>query len=129
MREQYANRKPVRVFYQVWNNPLFTVNGEHLISKVINLCGGVNVFNDLTILAPQVAIEAVIAQNPDAIIMGTHEVREDWSVTWRKWKSIKAVENNHLFGIHADLIVRHTPRILLGAREMCEHLARVRADF
>lgn len=128
LRQQYVGRAPVRVFYQVWNNPLFTVNGEHLISKVINLCGGVNVFSDLAILSPQISIESVIAKNPDVIIYGAHETREDWSLAWRKWKYIKAVANNHLFGIHADLIVRHTPRVLQGATQMCEYLDRVRAS-
>jgi iron complex transport system substrate-binding protein len=128
IRRQYTGRSPVRVFYQVWNNPLFTVNDEHLISKVINLCGGVNVFNDLDVLSPQVSIESVMAKNPDVIFYGSHETREDWSLGWRKWKNIKAVANNHLFGIHADLIVRHSPRVLQGARQMCEYLDRVRAD-
>ena len=128
IRQQYSGRKPLRVFYQVWNNPLFTVNDEHLISKVIHLCGGVNVFGDLKILSPQVSIEAVIAQNPDVIFYGSHETREDWAEGWRKWKNIKAVANQHLFGIDADLIVRHTPRVLLGARQMCEDLDQVRAE-
>ena len=128
IRRQYAGRAPVRVFYQVWNNPLFTVNGEHLISKVINLCGGVNVFSDLRVLSPQVSIESVIAKNPDVIFYGSHETREDWALGWRQWKNIKAVANQHLFGIHADLIVRHTPRILQGAKQMCEALDQVRAS-
>ncbi|MDQ1362269.1 MAG: iron complex transport system substrate-binding protein [Pseudomonadota bacterium] len=128
IRRQYTGRTPVRVFYQVWNNPLFTVNGEHLISKVINLCGGVNVFNDLEMLSPQVSIESVMVKNPDVIFYGSHETRDDWSRGWRQWKNIKAVANNHLFGIHADLIVRHSPRVLQGARQMCEHLDRVRVD-
>ena len=128
LRKQYSQRQQVRVFYQVWNHPLFTVNGEQLISKVINLCGGINVFSDLAVLSPQITIESVIAKNPDVIFYGSHETREDWADDWRQWKNIKAVANNHLFGIHADLIVRHTPRILQGAKQMCEHLERVRAD-
>lgn len=127
LRKQYSQRQPVRVFYQVWNHPLFTVNGEQLISKVISLCGGINVFSDLAVLSPQITIESVIAKNPDVIFYGSHETREDWADDWRQWKNIKAVANNHLFGIHADLIVRHTPRILQGAKQMCEHLERVRA--
>jgi iron complex transport system substrate-binding protein len=128
LRKQYSQRQPVRVFYQVWNHPLFTVNGEQLISKVITLCGGINVFSDLKVLSPQITIESVIAKNPDVIFYGSHETREDWADDWRKWPNIKAVANNHLFGIHADLIVRHTPRILQGAKQMCEHLESVRAD-
>jgi iron complex transport system substrate-binding protein len=128
LRQQYSQRPPLRVFYQVWNHPVFTVNGEHLISKVITLCGGVNVFSDLVVLSPQVSIESVIAKNPDVIFYGSHETREDWADDWRKWPNIKAVANQHLFGIHADLIVRHTPRILQGAKQMCEYMDRVRAD-
>jgi iron complex transport system substrate-binding protein len=43
LERRYAGRPKVRVFYQVWDRPLLTVNGDHVISKVIGLCGGENV--------------------------------------------------------------------------------------
>lgn len=115
-----------RVFYQVWEQPLFTVNGEHMISQIIELCGGLNVFKELSVLSPQVDIESVISRNPDVIVVGAGEKRNGWLKKWEKWSSISAVRNKHLYGIDADLIVRHTPRILQGAKQMCELIQKAR---
>ncbi|HEY7775405.1 MAG TPA: helical backbone metal receptor, partial [Kineobactrum sp.] len=37
---RYQGSRPLSVFYQIWHEPLQTVNGDHLISQVIGLCGG-----------------------------------------------------------------------------------------
>lgn len=126
LREKYKNKQKVRVFYQVWKEPLFTINGEHIITRVIELCGGVNVFSELKILAPNIDIESVISENPEIIVAGINDSRLDWLDFWRQWTAIKAVKNNHLYPVDADLIVRHTPRLLLGIEEMCLHLEKAR---
>ena len=126
LKYKYKGAKPVRVFYQVWQQPLFTVNSEHIISHVIELCGGVNIFAELKVLSPQIDIESVISRNPEVIVAGAGETREDWLQNWQNWPSIKAVNDNQLYGIDADLIVRHTTRILQGANLMCEALQKAR---
>lgn len=120
------HKSNVRVFYQVWNDPVYTVNGDHLISKVISFCGGVNVFADVAALSPQVGIESVLERNPAVIVAGMSEGREGWLDEWRKWSGLQAVKENHLYDINADLIVRHTPRILEGTQQMCQILDKVR---
>lgn len=126
LRAKYKSKQKVRVFYQVWKEPLFTINGEHIISRVIELCGGINVFSSLKVLAPKIDAEAVILENPDVIVAGMNDTRLDWLEFWRQWTVIEAVKNNQLYPINADLIVRHTPRILLGVEEMCLHLEKAR---
>ena len=127
LSDTYQNAQPVSVLYQVWYEPLQTLNNEHIISDVIRLCGGVNAFGDAPTLAPKISIESVLARNPDAIIAsGMGEARPDWLDNWRTWHSLKAVQNNHLFFIPPDIIQRHTERILTGASLMCEHLQQVR---
>ncbi|MDH5484430.1 MAG: cobalamin-binding protein [Gammaproteobacteria bacterium] len=118
--------KKVDVFYQVWNQPLMTINHKHLISRVIEFCGGINVFGELPMLAPRVDIEAVMAKDPDVIVAGMAEGREDWLQEWLKWPVLKAVKQGHVYSIDAELIVRQTPRIVQGAEKMCEHLNHVR---
>jgi len=124
-KNKYHTSRP-RVFYQVWEQPLFTVNGKHMISQVIELCGGENIFKELGVLSPQVDIESVITRNPDVIVVGAGKNRNGWLKNWEKWSSINAVSNKQLYGINADLIVRHTPRILQGARQMCEAIQKAR---
>jgi len=124
LKQSNKSNKKVRVFYQVWQQPLFTINGNHIISHIIELCGGENVFAELSVVSPQIDRESVISRNPDVIVAGVGDGREGWLGNWKKWGSINAVKNNQLYGIDADLIVRHTPRILQGASLMCDALLK-----
>lgn len=127
LRQHFSNRTKVRVFYQIWNHPLMTVNGGHMIDHVMRLCGGENVFQSLPVLAPTVSVEAVLQANPQAIIAsGMAEERPEWLDAWRRWSHMTAVSQDNLFVIPPDLIQRHTPRILQGAVRMCDILERVR---
>src|SRR5277367_7114438 len=70
LRSQYAARPRIKVFFQVWDRPLYTLSGEHVVTEVLSLCGGDNVFAELTTLAPAIDKEAVLARNPDVILIG-----------------------------------------------------------
>ncbi len=128
LRARYAGRDPVSVYFQIWGRPPMTVNAHHIISDVIRLCGGRNVFAGLAPLAPAVSIEAVLAADPEAVggTIGEAGSQEDMDA-WAKWRRLKSIARGNLFTIHADLITRHTPRILEGARQMCEQLDAARA--
>ncbi|TCO76534.1 iron complex transport system substrate-binding protein [Plasticicumulans lactativorans] len=131
LRARYAGRRPVRVFYQVWNQPLYTLNGEHLISELLAACGGVNVFAALPALAAQVNVEAVLAADPEAIIAaGMAEANVDWLDAWRRWPQLAAAARGNLFLVHPDLLNRHGPRVLDGMEQICTALdtARSRGD-
>lgn len=128
LRKQYSGQSKVRVFYQVWKQPLITVGKKQIISSAINLCGGENVFGKLEPMAPHVSLEAVLAEKPQAIVAsGMGESRPDWVDDWRQWKSLPAVAGDHLYFIPPDLIQRHTPRLLEGTARLCEFLGKVRA--
>ena len=127
LRARYAGRPPVTVFFQIWEQPLLTVNGEHLISDVISLCGGQNVFAGLKPLTPEVSAEAVLAADPEAIVGVTAEAGQPEDVSrWKPWPRLRAVARGNLFTLGSDTISRNTPRILEGARELCERLAAAR---
>lgn len=123
LKKTYSRQKKMAVFYEIWNRPLMTINGQHIISNVIKLCGGENIFSNLTILAPVIDIEAVINKNPEVIISSVHtELQSEWREQWQHWTHLKAVSNNNLYFIPPDIILRHSPRILQGARMLCEQL-------
>ena len=128
LSRRYAERPAVRVFFQVWGAPLITVNGTHLISKVLRLCGGENVLGALPVLAPQVDREAVIAADPEAIIASASgPSTQGWRSPWLALPSIAAVRSGNLFEVPAELIERHTPRVLDAAERVCAGLEAVRA--
>ena len=68
LRAYYAGRPVVSVFYQVWDDPLLTLNGQQIISAAITLCGGRNVFANLPQPVPAISTEAVLAANPQVIV-------------------------------------------------------------
>jgi len=135
MQKTYAGRKPVRVFYQIAQKPLLTINDKQVISDVIRLCGGVNVFGKEPMLVPQLSTESVVAANPDVILtahMGgggesaTRAMSEASLADWLKFSNMAAVRNQQLWLIPGDAISRQGPRILNGAQAVCSALDEAR---
>ena len=126
LQDKYAQRPRVSVFYQIWEQPLMTLNGEHLFSDVLRLCGGENVFNALPALAPQIDIEAVLLANPDVIVIAADDDEAPLLAAWQRWPQLSAVRQGHVYAIQRDQLVRHSPRILDGAERLCELLDDVR---
>jgi iron complex transport system substrate-binding protein len=120
LRAQYAARPRLRVFYQVWDRPLYTLSGAHVVSEVLSLCGGENVFADLSTLAPAIDKEAVLARDPDVILIaatgadGARQILE-----WNRFANLRAVRSHHVFSVDPSLVGRMAPRILQGVREVC----------
>lgn len=127
LRKQYQSAESVRVFQQIWVNPLMTVNDQHLISEATRLCGGINVFGNLPRLAARIDHEAVLAANPEAIIAGgMGEENRNWLDDWRPYSGLLAVQRDNLFFIPPSTLQRPTPRLLSGTRMLCQHLDTAR---
>lgn len=127
LQQRYASAPPVRVFQQIWKNPLMTVNDEHLISKATRLCGGVNIFADLSQLSPRIDLEAVLAADPEVIVAGgMGEENRDWLEGWKRFDGLTAVRRDNLFFVPPSTLQRPTPRLLEGARLLCQHLDTAR---
>jgi len=127
LRERNAGARRIRVFYEIWDAPLYTIGGRHLITEAIRLCGGENVFAALTLPAPAVDVEAVLAARPDAIIAGADRgVRPVWLDYWRRWPDLPAVASEHLYVVDADLLHRPGPRFLEGVEALCAVIEKAR---
>lgn len=124
---RYRDRSPVTVFYQVWSKPLYTLNGTHILSDVLRVCGGRNVFADLSAAAPVVSTESVLLKNPEAMIAGAEHGHVGGLNTWRAYPQLRAVRNGNLFEIDADLLSRAGPRLFDGAAAVCERLEQARS--
>ena len=122
----YAQRKPVRVFYQVWDRPLMTIGGAQVITDVLRICGAVNVFAHLPALAPVVDIEAVLAADPEMIIT-SGERDQAWRQAWLRWPQLQAVRAQNLVVLPPDLLSRMGPRMAEGVEQVCAAVEQVRA--
>lgn len=122
-----TGKSVVRTFYQIWDQPLITLNGKHMVSDVIELCGGINIFADAVPLVPYVNIESIVAADPQVIIAGgSQEEQPGWFSSWQQWTGISAVQHKQIYLIPADLMQRHSVRILDGAQMMCDYLDSAR---
>ena len=124
LRQRYAKRAKVAVFYQIWPSPLMTLNDAHFVSEAIRVCGGENVFGRLGPLAPAVSREAVVKADPDVIFIS--DEREDAFDRWREFRQVKAVANGHLFRIDGGARNRPGPRLADATITLCERIDEAR---
>ncbi len=124
---QYAGRPPVRLFYQVWDKPLYTLSGTHVVSDAIRLCGGENIFATMKITAPVVSIEAVLQEDPEAIVSTGERSATDGGINlWKPYGTMRAVRRANLFRLDGNLLNRSGPRMIAGAAALCEKLEQAR---
>lgn len=130
IRRDYAGsqKEKVSVFQLIWHQPLMTVNGNHMISDIIALCGGVNVFAAMPSLTPVISAESLLAADPQAIIVSVslESAAAEMRQWWQQFSHIRAVKNKHLFLVNPDLLHRQTPRVLQAAKSVCEQMETAR---
>jgi iron complex transport system substrate-binding protein len=125
LAERWRGRAPVRVFWQLWHEPLMTINHQHLISEAMRTCGGVNVFAELPLLTPAVSWEAALATAPQLVAASGRP--EDAEGDFAAWRRIAGASTSPRFAIiDGDLIGRMGPRFVQGATALCEAIDAVR---
>jgi len=127
LQQQNAGKVPVDYFYQVAARPLYTINGQHIISRSLAVCGGHNVFHDLPILAPQISRESVIMANPQVMIAPENSGDPPALLAWQDWPQLQAVRSGSLLYLPADEISQATPRLMNSIELACKLLDEVRS--
>ncbi len=117
LRQRYAARQSVRVFYQISERPLYTINGDHFISEMLEVCGARNIFEDLSELAPAVDVEAVLARAPDAILGGG---RSDALDEWQRFEALPATRLDNLLRVESDHLARASTRLISAGEVLCD---------
>ncbi len=125
---EYSDADRISVFYQVSLKPLYTINGEHYIGELIELCGGKNIFANLSELAPAVSVEAVVDRNPDVVLAGSADGDAAF-VEWRRWPHLTANRVGNYFSVNADEVTRPSLRLVAAANSICKHLVVARANL
>lgn len=120
LAHRYRNSTPLRVLLEVWNHPLYTVGGTHMMSDSLRVCGARNVFGDMKDLGPPVSIEAVIARNPDVIVaVAPTGAAREWLSEWNRYKSLRAVRNGALVPFEDKRLSRLGPSAVGGTAALC----------
>jgi iron complex transport system substrate-binding protein len=126
LRQRNAGKLPIDYFYQVAARPLYTINGHHIISRGLEICGGVNIFAELPALAPQVTVESVVVANPQAMIAPDAAGEFRALAAWAAWPRLRATMSNNFIYLPADQISQATPRLLDSIELACRLLDEVR---
>lgn len=119
LRSQYRRERPLSVFYQVWNRPLYTLGGNQIISDALSVCGGRNLFADLSLPAPQVSQEAVLARDPEVILAGSHAELQ----LWTQMPQLSATRLGQLWPIPDKSLERPSYAMLDATEKLCRLLA------
>jgi vitamin B12 transport system substrate-binding protein len=119
LRQRYRRDEPVRVFYQVWDRPLYTVGGGQIISDALDVCGARNVFADLTLPAPQVSVEAVLQRNPE-LILASDQAQLD---AWKAWPQVAAVAQGQLLLVTDKGLERPSGQMIEATASLCRVIA------
>lgn len=122
LRKLNEHDDSIRVFYQIAARPLYTANGDHYVSELIELCGGENIFADLGALAPLVSEEAVLVRNPEVMIAGRLSDDAVSLEGWQRWPALTANVLDNFFYVPADLLARPTPRLVQAGKLICAAL-------
>jgi len=126
LKARYAGRRPVRVFFELWDAPLMTLNGQHLISSAIAACGGTNVFAELPTLTATVSWEVAVQRDPELVVTAGAPGETARPGRWSEFKQVSATRHGEFGHVEGDLLARSGPRFVDGARELCEAIDHAR---
>lgn len=126
LRRRHEGRAPVRVFFQLWPQPLMTVSDRHVIGEALRACGGVNVFADLPTLTPTVNWEAAVQANPQLVVGAAAPDGRLSTARWPQFRQVDAVRRGHLVAVDGELVHRMGPRFVDGAEQLCAAIDAVR---
>ncbi|MDQ3204106.1 MAG: cobalamin-binding protein [Pseudomonadota bacterium] len=115
LRERYRRDQPLRVFYQVWDRPLYTVGGGQIISDALQVCGARNVFADLALPAPQISVEAVLLRDPE-VILASDQAQLD---AWKAWPQVAAVRQGQLLMVTDKGLERPSGQMIEATAKLC----------
>lgn len=118
MRARYQRDVPLRVFYQVWDSPMYTLGGEQIITDALRVCGAENIYADLALPAPQVSLESVLARNPDVILLGSERL----APMWQAWPVLRAVQRQQVLEVPDHGLERPSLQMFAALEQLCEHL-------
>jgi iron complex transport system substrate-binding protein len=124
---RYRGRAPLRVLYQIWDQPIYTIGGRHVITDALELCGATNIFADLQTAAPAVTREAVVLRDPDVIVISSPpQSAGEWTAQWRRFPTLSAVRNGRVLVYADERMDRMGPSVLAAAASLCELIDRAR---
>jgi ABC-type Fe3+-hydroxamate transport system substrate-binding protein len=119
--------EPLRVFYMIWDEPIYTVGGRHVISDAIARCGGRNIFDDIAFPAPIVELESIVKRDPDVMLLSAPPITaRDWRERWGRYSTIRAVQTQQILTFADTRLDRMGPTAIDAVEDLCVQLDAAR---
>jgi iron complex transport system substrate-binding protein len=128
VRRAAAGKPGVPTLVVVWNDPLYVVGKDTYAAELLALAGGRNVADDAGAGFPRYALERVLRNAPEVLIIGSHSTTggpSDPAAYWSRWPTIPAVKSGRIHLVDGDVVFRPGPRVVEAARALRELLAPV----
>lgn len=119
---EFQREPPLRVFYQVWDVPLYTLGGRQIVSDALRVCGARNVFEELSLPAPQISLEAMLQRDPEVILVSAERLLHGWQA----WPELQAVRSNQVWVVPDAGLERPSFQMLAATEQLCRLLAKAR---
>ncbi|HQJ16019.1 MAG TPA: cobalamin-binding protein [Candidatus Omnitrophota bacterium] len=110
-------RQRIKVFIEIWQEPMMTAGKGSFVDELIALAGGINIAHDVIRPYCNYSPEKVVEANPGCIIMTYMDAIPASELVKARigWDRINAVKNNKVFNdINPDLLLRPGPRVTQG---------------
>ena len=119
----YGKEAGPTVLLEVWNRPIYTVGGSHMMTDSLRLCGARNIFADLKEQGPSVDTEAVIGRDPEIIVaVAPPGTSGEWLAEWKRFGTMRAVKNGRLIPFEDRRLSLLGPSAVAGTEALCEAL-------
>ncbi|WMM25784.1 cobalamin-binding protein [Tissierella sp. MB52-C2] len=120
-KEEILNKvkgqESVKVFYEIWHDPLMAAGKGSYIDELITLAGGENIAEDADGTYPQYDLEQLVERNPEVYL--TSSDTEDKTIESIKsrpgYENISAITNDRIYifeGNESNIMSRPGPRII-----------------
>ncbi|MBD1580841.1 cobalamin-binding protein [Pseudoalteromonas sp. S16_S37] len=130
LKKRYQNSASLRVFYQLWPEPMMTINRDTWLHQLLQVCAVENVFADNSADYPQISIENVLKTKPQVIVLPNEKSKKVMpTLNWQAWPEIPAVKYQQFIEVDADLLHRYSTRVLDGVTDMCDKLQVARSHY
>jgi vitamin B12 transport system substrate-binding protein len=131
LSKQNKNKQQISFFYQLWSAPIRTISTGSWINEMLEICGGKNIIDDPKVEYPQISLETVLLNEPQAIIIPANHGHDNGKLSglnWKEWPEIPAVKNNHIYRINGDILHRFSLRVIEATQTLCTTFDTIRQN-
>jgi iron complex transport system substrate-binding protein len=119
IEEKTKDLPKLKVFFEIYSQPLMTAGEKTFIDDMIRISGGTNIGASAGEGFPQFSEEQLLKENPDVYIAVKGSMNSPADIKKRAgYKALKAVKGGRVYVVDDNLVTRPGPRLVDGLMEV-----------